>query len=300
MRKQTGLGAWLPYALVRGVFWVLGRLPDRLGLYLAESLFRILDLLVPRLRRIALRNLELAEPTLNLEARQRRVTEVYRSLARLIWVIARISCKSFDYVSNYLRIENMQYVEEALAKERGLLFATGHLGAWELSALAFGRLVQPMDVVARPLDNAYLDKWVTSLREQTGNRVLRKSGTLREIMRALGENRAVGMLLDHNVISQDLCFVDFFGIETSASTVFAKIAARSGAAVVPGFAVWDAAERRYVLRFEEPIGITRDAQRDTQAVHSAIERVIRRNPEQWLWIHRRFKTRPPGEAPLYD
>ncbi|MCC7342410.1 MAG: lysophospholipid acyltransferase family protein [Bryobacterales bacterium] len=300
MRKQTGLGAWLPYALVRGVFWVLGRLPDRLGLALAESLFRILDLLVPRLRRIALRNLELAEPTLNLEARQRRVTEVYRSLARLIWVIARISCKSFDYVSNYLRIENMQYVEEALAKERGLLFATGHLGAWELSALAFGRLVQPMDVVARPLDNAYLDKWVTSLREQTGNRVLRKSGTLREIMRALGENRAVGMLLDHNVISQDLCFVDFFGIETSASTVFAKIAARSGAAVVPGFAVWDAAERRYVLRFEEPIGITRDAQRDTQAVHSAIERVIRRNPEQWLWIHRRFKTRPPGEAPLYD
>ncbi|MCC6264978.1 MAG: lysophospholipid acyltransferase family protein [Bryobacterales bacterium] len=300
MRKQTGLGAWLPYALVRGAFLPLGYLPGRLGLVLAESLFRLLDLLVPRLRRIALRNLELAEPALDLEARQRRVTEVYRSLARLVWVIANVSCKGFDNVYKYLRIENIQHVEEALAKKRGLLFATGHLGAWELSALAFGHVVRPMDVVARPLDNAYLDKWVTSLREQTGNRILRKSGTLREIMRALGENRAVGMLLDHNVISQDLCFVDFFGIKTSASTVFAKIAARSGATVVPGFAVWDAAERRYILRFEEPIEISGDAQRDTQAIHSAIERVIRRNPEQWLWIHRRFKTRPPGEAPLYD
>jgi KDO2-lipid IV(A) lauroyltransferase len=129
---------------------------------------------------------------------------------------------------------------------------------------------------------------------------LQKSGTLREVLRALQENRAVGFLLDHNVISHDLCFVDFFGIKTSASTVFAKIAARSGAPVVPGFAVWSRSERRYVLRFEKPIAITGDAQRDTQAIHGALERVIRRNPEQWLWIHRRFKTRPPGEASLYD
>lgn len=300
LRKRTGLSAWLSYAWVRGVFWLLGRLPDRLGLFLAEALFRALDLLVPRLRRIALRNLELAEPTLDGPTRERRVTDVYRSLARLVWVIAKLSCIGFTHVDKYLRIENLEYVQEALSRRRGLLFATGHLGAWELSALAFGYLAQPMDVVARPLDNAYLDKWVTRLREQTGNRILQKSGTLREIMRALAENRAVGMLLDHNVISQDLCFVDFFGIETSASTVFVKIAARTGAPVVPGFAVWSASERRYVLRFEEPIAIMEDARRDTQAIHAAIERAIRRNPEQWLWIHRRFKTRPPGEASLYD
>lgn len=300
LRKQNGVGAWLSYAFVRAAFWVIGHIPDAPGLFLAESLFRALDLLVPRLRRVALRNLELAEPALNPRQRERRVTEVYRSLARLVWVIARLSCIGFASVSKYLYIENLEYVREALAKERGLLFATGHLGAWELSALAFGHIVQPMDVVARPLDNAYLDDWITSLREQTGNRILRKSGTLREIMRALAENRAVGLLLDHNVISHDLCFVEFFGIQTSASTVFAKIAARSGAPVVPGFALWSAAERRYVLRFEEPVAITGNAQADTQAVHSAIERVIRRHPEQWLWIHRRFKTRPPGEPSLYD
>ncbi len=300
LRKQTGLGAWLSYALVRGIFWLLGSLPDALGLLLAESLFRVLDLLVPRLRRVALRNIELAEPNLDPRSRERRVTEVYRSLARLVWIIARLSRIGFVSVSNYLRIENLEIVQKALKKQRGLLFATGHLGAWELSALAFGHLVQPMDVVARPLDNAYLDRWITSLREQTGNRILQKSGTLREIMRALAENRAVGLLLDHNVISHDLCFVDFFGIQTSASTVFAKIAARSGAPVVPGFAFWSAAEKRFVLQFEEPIPISGDAQADTQAIHTAIERVIRRHPEQWLWIHRRFKTRPPGEASLYD
>ncbi len=300
LRKQTGVGPWLSYAFVRAVFWVLGHLPDAPGLFLSESLFRALDLLVPRLRRVALRNLELAEPALSPQERGRRVAEVYRSLARLVWVIAKLSCIGFTSVSNYLRIEHLEHVKQALAKQRGLLFATGHLGAWELSALAFGQLVQPMDVVARPLDNVYLDAWLTSLREQTGNRILQKSGTLREIMRALAENRAVGLLLDHNVISHDLCFVEFFGIKTSASTVFAKIAARSGAPVVPGFALWSASERRYVLRFEEPVEITGDAEADTQAIHSVIEGVIRRHPEQWLWIHRRFKTRPQGEASLYD
>ena len=300
MRKQTSFGAWLSYVFVRGVFWIIGHLPDRAGLFVAESLFRVVDMLVPRLRRVALRNLELADPALSPADRAQRVTEVYSSIARLIWVVAKISRIGFDSVSNYLRIENLEYVQQSISAGRGLLFATGHLGAWELSALAFGHKVQPMDVVARPLDNAYLDKWITSLRERTGNRILQKSGTLRDVLRALQENRAVGFLLDHNVISHDLCFVDFFGIKTSASTVFAKIAARSGAPVVPGFAVWSPSERRYVLRFEEPVAIMGDAQRDTQAIHGAIERAIRRNPEQWLWIHRRFKTRPPGEASLYD
>ncbi|MCZ2155723.1 MAG: lysophospholipid acyltransferase family protein [Bryobacterales bacterium] len=300
MRKQHDVGAWFVCLIVRSVFWGIGHLPDSLGLFLARRLFRLIDALIPRWRRIALRNLQLALPDLSAEARVKIVSEVYVSLARMVWVVAKLSCIGFDNVRNYLTIESLGYVDEALAQNQGLLFATGHLGAWELSALAFGELVRPMDVIARPLDNRFLDRWVTSLREQTGNRILEKSGNLREMLRALAANRAIGVLLDHNVISKDLCFVDFFGIRTSASTVFAKIAARSGAAVIPGFAVWSEADRRFTLRFEKPVPITGDALADTQAVHSAIEKVIRRHPEQWLWIHRRFKTRPPGEAPLYD
>jgi KDO2-lipid IV(A) lauroyltransferase len=110
----------------------------------------------------------------------------------------------------------------------------------------------------------------------------------------------VGFLLDQNVISPDACFVDFLGIRATASTAFAKLAHRSGAAVVPGFALWDESAGRYVLRFEEPVPMTGDAERDTQAIQAVIERVIRAHPEQWLWIHRRFKTRPPGEAGLYS
>ncbi len=300
MRKQTTVGAWFTCLLVRGFFWLIGHLPDRAGLFLSEILLRVVDLSVPRLRRIALRNLELALPSLSSEERIRLVAEAYRSLARLIWVIAKTSTVNFDNIDKYLIIESLDHIDNALSRGRGLLFATGHLGAWELSALAFGKLVQPMDVIARPLDNAYLERWVTALRERTGNRILAKSGNLREVLRALAANRAIGFLLDHNVTSQDLCFVNFFGIQTSASTVFAKIAARSGAAVVPGFAVWSEEKRRFILRFEEPVPVTGDAIADTQAIHTAIERVIQRYPEQWLWIHRRFKTRPPGEPSLYD
>ncbi|MDZ7640330.1 MAG: lysophospholipid acyltransferase family protein [Bryobacterales bacterium] len=299
VRKGSSLGAWLVYAIVRALFWLIGNLPDALGLRVASLLFRTLDLMVPRLRHIAQRNLEIVEPSLGIPHRQRLVSELYRSMARSVWVVARLSSNSFRYVHNYIKLENLEYVTRSLALKRGLLFATAHLGAWELSALAFGALVQPMDVVARPLDNPYLDTWITQLRAQTGNRVFQKSGTLREVMRALQDNRAVGFLLDQNVISQDLCFVEFFGIQTSASSVFAKIAARSGAPVVPGFATWSDQERRYVLRFEEPVTITGEVESDTQAIHTVIENAIRRSPEQWLWIHRRFKTRPEGEASLY-
>ncbi len=300
MKKRSKLRDWLVCAFVRIIFGLIGRLPDAAGYGVSVWLFRAADRLVPKLRRVALRNLELAEPALDAPSREKRVDQVFRSIARLAWVVARLSCVTFDTVSKYLRIENLDFVTAAMQRNRGLLFATAHLGAWELSALAFGKLVQPMDVVARPLDNPYLEAWLLRLRTQTGNRIFSKSGALRDILRALDEQRAVGFLLDHNVISSDLCFVNFFGIETSASTVFAKIAARSGAPVVPGFALWDEQERRFVLRFYPPVPITGDAQTDTQAIHSVIEGVIRQAPDQWLWVHRRFKTRPPGEAPLYQ
>jgi KDO2-lipid IV(A) lauroyltransferase len=110
----------------------------------------------------------------------------------------------------------------------------------------------------------------------------------------------VGILIDQNAAQEAGVFVDFFGVPASAGTGFAKFAAHSGAAVVPGFALWSEAEQRYVLRFYPPLTMTGDAPRDTQALHSKLEEVIREYPDQWLWIHRRWKTRPPGEASPYE
>src|SRR5262249_25368898 len=177
--------------------------------------------------------------------------------------------------------------------------ATAHLGNWELSALAHALLASPMNVVVRPLDNPYIDSLVERRRSLTGNRLIGKRDFARSILKALAANEAVGILIDQNAAAAEGVFIDFFGTKACAGTGFAKFAAHSGAAVIPGFALWSEAERRYVLRFYHPILMTGDVASDTQALQSKLEEVIREYPDQWLWIHRRWKTRPEGEEPIY-
>ena len=156
-----------------------------------------------------------------------------------------------------------------------------------------------MGVVVRSLDNPLIDAMVERRRALTGNRPIFKKGYARAILKALAANEAVGILIDQNASADSGVFVDFFGVPACASSGFAKIAARSGATVIPGFALWEESERRYVLRFYKPVEMTGDAARDTQALQSRLEEVIRKYPDQWLWIHRRWRTRPEGEAELY-
>ena len=156
-----------------------------------------------------------------------------------------------------------------------------------------------MDVVVRPFDNPLIDALIERRRGLSGNRMIGKKEYARSILKALAANRAVGILVDQNSAADAGVFVDFFGVKACAGTGFVKLAARSGAAVIPGFAVWEEAENRYVLRFRPPVPMTGDAARDTQLVQSELERAIRQYPDQWLWIHRRWKTRPQGEADLY-
>jgi KDO2-lipid IV(A) lauroyltransferase len=136
-------------------------------------------------------------------------------------------------------------------------------------------------------------------RALSGNHLISKRDIARPILKALAANQAVGILIDQNSSADAGVFVDFFGMPACSGTGFAKLAARSGAAVIPGFALWSAPERRYVLRFYPPIPITGDATRDTEALQRTLEGIVRAHPDQWLWIHRRWKTRPPDEPPLY-
>jgi len=299
MRRRSAVRNRLEYAAVVCALATLEYAPRDVAERLARLYSRLLDLAIPRLRRVARRNLTLAFPQMDEAGRESIIDGVFRSIARIFLSFARFPRIRRDTLDQWIRCEGMEHFTAARAGGRGVLFATAHLGNWELSAFAHALIAGPMHVVVRPLDNPLLDTLVRRRRSLSGNRVIAKRDFARTIFKALTLNEAVGLLIDQNAAVEEGEFVNFFGVPASAGTGFARIAARSGATVIPGFALWEETEGRYVLRFYPPVELTGDAVRDTQALQSQLEAVIRQYPDQWLWIHRRWKTRPPGEAPLY-
>ena len=277
------------------LLWSLAHGP----LWLARFYIRILDLAIPRLRRTAMRNLELAYPEKSPAERKTIAGEVFRSLARLIWTFARFPQINRQNVHDWIRYEGLENYQAAKQAGHGVLFATAHFGNWELSAFAHALMTEPMHIMIRPLDNPRIDQLVEQRRQLSGNHLIGKWDSARAVLRALQKNEAVGILIDQNTSLEEGTFVDFFGTPASANTAFAKIAARTGAAVIPGFAIWSNDEQKYILHFYPPLPMSGDAADDTRRLHSFLEGVIRQHPGQWLWIHRRWKTRPPGQPPLY-
>ncbi len=279
----------IEYGLALGVLKSLEWAPAPLAQGLARVYARLLDLAIPRLRRVARDNLSMALPGAN---HSEIIDGVFRSIARLLVTFAKFPSIRRDNVERWIRWEGREHFDDAIRAGRGVLFATAHLGNWELSAFAHALLAAPMNVVVRPLDNPLIDALVERRRSLSGNRPIFKKDYARAILKALAANEEVGILVDQNASPDSGVFVDFFGVAACAGTGLAKLAAHSGATVIPGFALWEEAERRYVLRFYPPVPMTGDVARDTQAVQQRLEEVIRQYPDQWLWIHRRWKTRP--------
>jgi KDO2-lipid IV(A) lauroyltransferase len=290
---------WIEYAAAVAVVKSLEYAPRAAAYPLARLCTRLLDLAAPRLRRVAMRNLTLAMPEKTHTEHRQIVEDVFRSIARLLVTFAKMPRMHRGNVAEWIRYEGYEHVQAGLARGRGVLFATGHLGNWEMSAFAYGMLSAPMYVLVRPLDNPLIDRLVERRRALTGNLIIEKRRSARAILSALSDNQAVGILIDQNSSPEEGVFVDFFGTQACAATGFAKIAAHSRAAVIPAFALWSGRERRFVLRFYPEVEITGSAETDTARIQKRIETVIRENPGQWLWIHRRWKTRPPGEPAIY-
>lgn len=298
--KKSGRKIALEYWLARGVVASLEAAPLSLANLLARFYAGVLDLAVPRLRRIAIRNLSMALPELTTAERDRIVRGVFRSIARLLVAFARFPSITRENVGGWIRYEGYEHFENARLRGKGVLFATAHLGNWELSAFCHAILSRPMHVVVRALDNPRIDEMVETRRALSGNHLNDKRDFVRPILKALRDNEAVGILVDQNSSLDGGVFADFFDIPACVNTAFAKLAAHSGAAVIPGFALWSESESRYILRFYPEVPITGDAAEDTRAIQKTLEIAIREYPDQWLWIHRRWKTRPPGEPSLYN
>jgi KDO2-lipid IV(A) lauroyltransferase len=258
-----------------------------------------------RLRRVGRRNLELALPDVSSEERDRILHRLFRSLGWQLVEFCRMARYTPENTRNWIRTEGLEHYLAAEARGKGVLIVTGHMGAWELSSFYHSLMGHPMGMVIRRLDNRPLDEFVNGIRCLHGNRVLHKDDFARGLLTAMRKGETVGILMDTNMTPPQGVFVEFFGYEACTASGLARVALKTGAAVLPGFMLWEEAERRYVLHFGPQLAFERtsDGEADivaaTQQCTRVIESWIRRYPDQWLWIHRRWKTRPADEPGIY-
>ena len=280
-------------------------LPRGMARKAGAGLGAIAWLVVPKLRRTGMRNLELAYPEMPAAERSRILRQMYRYLGWQLGEFSQMPRYTRENTRDLIRYQGLEHYLSAHERGRGVLVVTGHLGAWELSSFWHSLMGHPMAMVIRRLDNARVDRMVNEIRCLHGNRVVHKDDFARGLLSAVRRGETVGILMDTNMTPPQGVFVLFFGVAACTAAGLARVALRTGAAVLPGFLVWEATEGKYVLHFgdEIPLVETGDDDRDilenTARFTEAIEGFVRRYPEQWLWVHRRWKTRPEGEAPLY-
>ena len=295
----------LEYALAWPIVRAIGLLPRPLARALGIGVGQTVRVLHGRLRRVAMRNLELAFPEKTVEERREIVRGVFTSLGRQLGEACLFPRYTKENVSEVVAYDGFENFSNAYARGKGVLFLTAHLGAWELSAFAHSLYGHPLRVVMRSLDNPYLDRMVRQQRTMHGNLAVDKDEFVRGLLAAMKAGETVGILMDTNMTPPQGVFVDFFGIPACTAGGLARIALRTDAAVVPGFTVWDESLKKYRLRFEPAVELLRtgdtdaDIKANTQKFTSIIEDYVRKYPDQWLWVHRRWKSRPEGQSPLY-
>ncbi len=292
-----------------GFVWLLvklmGLLPRGLARKVGAAIGWLAHIATPRLRRVGLRNLELAFPEKREAERESILRAMYRQLGWQLAEFCHMPSDTLDSANQLIRYQGLEHYLAAKQRGKGVLVLTGHLGAWEMSSFYHSLAGYPMGMVIRKLDNLWVNRLVNDIRTQHGNRVLPKDDFARGLIAAMRAGETVGVLMDTNMTPPQGVFVDFFGHAACTASGVARVALRTGAAVLPGFLVWEPEEKKYVLHFlaELPLADTGDAERDaitnTQMFTTALENVIRKYPEQWLWVHRRWKTRPPGEKAIY-
>lgn len=295
----------LEYAPVWLLVRVFAALPRPLSRALAIMMAHTIRILHRRLSRVGHRNLELAFPEKSRSERERILRGVFTSLGRLLSEFAKFPQYTRGNVSRIAVYEGFENFQAAHDRGKGVLFMTAHLGGWEIGSFVHSLHGHPLHVVARPLDNPHLDALSTGYRTLHGNTVISKDEFARGLISAMRQGETVGILMDTNMTPPQGVFVDFFGHLACTASGVARVALKTDAAVVPAFTVWDSEIGKYRIHFEPMVPLVNtgnaeaDAIANTQKFSKVIERFVRKYPEQWLWVHRRWKTRPPGEKSLY-
>ncbi|HEX6731256.1 MAG TPA: lysophospholipid acyltransferase family protein [Pyrinomonadaceae bacterium] len=305
MAKQGKIRTLLEYGAAKSIFAVIGSLPANQAISLGTVLGRIGYLLAGNLRRTAETNLKLAFPEMTAERRFEIIRGCFESLGRELGLFSKFSRSSKPLVLSVLEPQGLENLKNYKKNGRGRIFFTAHFGAWELTSYAVGLLEEPFSFLVRKIDNDMIERMVDRRRTSGGNQTLDKQSAARTMLRILRSGGSVGLLPDLNTLDDEAIFVDFFGVPAATNYLMAKIALRTQSPIIPVFAPWDAHRKKFLLQIQPAIQVeltgdeAEDVKRVTQKFTNVIEEQIRRYPEQWLWVHKRWKTRPPGHPSVY-
>jgi KDO2-lipid IV(A) lauroyltransferase len=304
--KRRGLArTWIEYIVAWAILKIVSLAPRAFALRAGQAVGAFACAVLPHLRRHAEVNLRLAFPDLDERERMRIRRGVFRNLGRLLGEVSQFTRLNRENISAIVIYEGLENYLSAVAEGRGVILLTGHIGAWELSVYAHSIYGHPMSFLARRIDNPLVERLAESYRARYGNRSIDKRGSVREVLKTLKSGGVVGILADLNTSREEGVFCDFFGVEACATAGVATLALRTGAVVLPGYLIWDEKARIHRLHFEPPVEtIDTGNQREDVIANTAryakvLESIIRRHPDQWLWIHRRWRTRPEGEPEIY-
>ncbi|MCI0390888.1 MAG: lysophospholipid acyltransferase family protein [Acidobacteria bacterium] len=305
IRERGPARTYIEYAVAWLILKSIGMLSRPFALKTGQAVGALAHLVLPHLRRNAEINLRLAFPELDEQERERIKRGVFRNLGRLLGEISQFPSFNRNNISSIVTYEGLENYLSAKAQGRGVILLTGHIGAWELSVYAHSIYGHPMSFLARRVDNPLVERLAESYRARYGNRSIDKKNSVRGVLKTLKSGGVVGILADLNASREEGVFCDFFGVQACTTAGVATLALRTGAVVLPGYLVWDDEAQIHQLHFENPIEtINTGNQREdvivnTECYTKVLESIIRRYPDQWLWIHRRWRTRPQGEAEIY-
>ena len=291
---------------VRSLLGAIGALPLETSMRFGKAVGRFLGLRFPKLQSAARRNLEIALPELPTEEKEKIVRGTFESLGRHLCFVSHFRKFKHEDIRNLIEVVGKEEnFDKAFATGRGVLFFTGHFGSWEVFNLLAPAFGYGMNILVRRIDNSLVEIFVDKMRTRFGSVTLDKTKSARKMFRVLENGEILGILADLNAQEKEGVFVDFFGVPASTTTSIAKLALKTGAVVLPAFAVWEESKSKYVVYLEPPIEYEKTENPDediknlTQKITKTVEKYVRAYPEQWLWIHKRWNTRPKGEPNLY-
>lgn len=305
-KKRSNFQAKIELYVVRALLGGVGLFSLKTSMRLGKEVGALLSSHLSKLQKTARRNLEIAMPELSETEKEKIVRGTWESLGRHLGFVSHFKKFKHEDIRNLIEVVGKEeYFDPAHATGRGILFFTGHFGSWEVFNLLPPAFGYGMNILVRRIDNRLVEDYVDKMRTRYGSVTLDKTKSARTMFRLLEQGKLLGILADLNVQEREGVFVDFFGVPASTTTSIAKLALKTNAIVLPAFAVWEEEKQKYVVYLEPPVEYqkTENAEEDiknlTQKVTNIVEKYVRKYPEQWLWIHKRWNTRPEGEKGLY-